>query len=512
METTTISGRPNATLPLTGSERLVMDQGTQTVDASAADVAALAPPTNLGYTPETRTLTSSTGDGVPLPLAAPSADGLMPAASQARIEQLGADDSPTFAGLTITGTAAVVIPHIHGAIAGPSYIHIKNTGSTTLPKGTPVYTTGAVGDTETLEVQKADSANPLKMPAVGLLDVDVAPNGFGHAIVVGELTGQNTSGYGINAPLYVAAGGGTTAVRPTTGIIQQVAIVGRSNATTGSLTATIGPQLDPNWDAAYSERLRWDGGATGLNAATARTSLGLGTAATTDSTAYDAAGAATAAVAGHAAALDPHPQYLTSAEGNAAYAATNDARFHDAVTLDASVADLLSLAGQLLSADSPGSDKLWFWDHSAGKATHLTTDSALLIDGTTLRALSTVVIPLTAEAANLTQATLLTIPYWPEARVLTALPLWMLNTAATGSAAQFDIRVGGTSIFATLPTIDATEASTATAATAAVFSTAFISGGQQIAQGASVTFHCTQIGATVAGAGLKVALPSRRAS
>lgn len=30
-----------------------------------------------------------------------------------------------------------------------------------------------------------------------------------------------------------------------------------------------------NWDTAYSERLRWDGGSTGLNAATARTSLGL---------------------------------------------------------------------------------------------------------------------------------------------------------------------------------------------------------------------------------------------
>jgi hypothetical protein len=96
--------------------------------------------------------------------------------------------------------------------------------------------------------------------------------------------------------------------------------------------------------------------------------------------------------------------------------------------------------------------------------------------------------------------------------VLTALPIFMVNTAPTGSVAQFDIRIGGTSIFATLPTIDATEISTATAATPAVFSAAFIAGGQTIAAGSSVSFHCTQIGATVAGAGLKVALPSRRAS
>lgn len=35
-----------------------------------------------------------------------------------------------------------------------------------------------------------------------------------------------------------------------------------------------------NWDTAYADRLKWDGGSSGLNAATGRTSLGLGTAAT----------------------------------------------------------------------------------------------------------------------------------------------------------------------------------------------------------------------------------------
>lgn len=35
-----------------------------------------------------------------------------------------------------------------------------------------------------------------------------------------------------------------------------------------------------NWDTAYSERLYWNGGATGLNAATGRASLGLGGSAT----------------------------------------------------------------------------------------------------------------------------------------------------------------------------------------------------------------------------------------
>jgi hypothetical protein len=184
----------------------------------------------------------------------------------------------------------------------------------------PVYTVGTVGDTTTLEVQKADSSNPLKMPAVGLLDADLAPNDPGHAIVVGELTGASTAGYGVNAPLYVAAGGGVTATRPTTGIIQQVAIVGRSHATTGSLTATIGPQLNPLWDTAYSERLQWNGGSTGLDPVAGRASLLLGSAAQASTGDFASATAPAAAVAMHEAESDPHPQYLTSAEGNAAYA------------------------------------------------------------------------------------------------------------------------------------------------------------------------------------------------
>ena len=71
--------------------------------------------------------------------------------------------------------------------------------------------------------------------------------------------------------------------------------------------------------------------------------------------------------------------------------------------------------------------------------------------------------------------------------------------------------MGGTSIFSTLPTI-AAGGTNSTTTTAAVFSAAFVSGGQTIALGSSVTFHVTQIGSTVAGAGLKVVIPTRRAS
>lgn len=44
-----------------------------------------------------------------------------------------------------------------------------------------------------------------------------------------------------------------------------------------------------NWDSAYADRMKWDGGATGLVASTGRTSLGLGTAAIANSVDFAAA-------------------------------------------------------------------------------------------------------------------------------------------------------------------------------------------------------------------------------
>lgn len=55
-------------------------------------------------------------------------------------------------------------------------------------------------------------------------------------------------------------------------------------------TAWLATVTPANWDTAYSERLEWDGGSTNLVAATGRTSLGLGTAATHAATDFQAAG------------------------------------------------------------------------------------------------------------------------------------------------------------------------------------------------------------------------------
>lgn len=61
----------------------------------------------------------------------------------------------------------------------------------------------------------------------------------------------------------------------------------------GSIKASGGDS--GQWNTAYTDRNKWDGGSTGLNAATGRTSLGLGTAATSASTDFATAAQGTTA-------------------------------------------------------------------------------------------------------------------------------------------------------------------------------------------------------------------------
>lgn len=99
-------------------------------------------------------------------------------------------------------------------------------------------------------------------------------------------------------------------------------------------------------------------------------------------------GPAGVATATAPATYDPATQTVGVSVGTTAgtAAAGNDARFHDAVTLGASVADVLDLTGQVLSADDPGADRLLFWDDSEGKLAHATPGSGIVFDGATLRA------------------------------------------------------------------------------------------------------------------------------
>ena len=268
MPDVTITGLPNATTPLTGTERVPMDQAGATKDATTADIADLAiaaspagarewsaatitqaeaeagtETTRRAFTAQ-RVRQAITGWWTGVSTEAGRAIvGAASAAAQRTLLDLGIEQSPVFTGLTITGTDPVVIPHIHGSIAGNFYIHVRNTSGGTLPAGTAVYVTGSVGDTDRLQVAACDPTDPLKMPAVAVLEAPLANNGDGDAIILGELRPTNTSGLTLGAPLYVGAGGALTATVPTTGIVQSVATVARVNVATGTLVIHIGDKL-----------------------------------------------------------------------------------------------------------------------------------------------------------------------------------------------------------------------------------------------------------------------------
>ena len=182
--------------------------------------------TNLTYDAATRLLSSSTGADVTLPLVSTTAAGLMPHT-------------------WLTGAEAAILPHIHGALAGVVYEHVRAGAS--LSALTPYRITGAVGDTDRVVIAAADAGSSATMPASGLLIEALANNADGHGAVAGVVTGVNTAAYQPGTVLYVAAGGGLTATPPAANV-QAIAVVGRQHANTGTLSMLQGPSLG---NAAY---------------------------------------------------------------------------------------------------------------------------------------------------------------------------------------------------------------------------------------------------------------------
>lgn len=122
-------------------------------------------------------------------------------------------------------------------------IYAKNTHTTSIVKGTPVYITGTVGATDTVTIAPADASNSAKMPAVGILDATLAVNDFGYIITGGFMDNITTSPIDGTTPssndtVYVKAGGGLTMTKPTgsSNLIQNIAKVGKvSGGNAGSL-------------------------------------------------------------------------------------------------------------------------------------------------------------------------------------------------------------------------------------------------------------------------------------
>lgn len=125
----------------------------------------------------------------------------------------------------------------------PVLVPCKNTTASTIAKGAPVYVTGTVGATPTVEIAPADADNAATMPSIGLLDSQLVANATGYVVVVGTISGVDTSTYSINQALYVSTTAGQlTSTKPTgtTELIQNIGRVTRVNANNGEILV-LGP-------------------------------------------------------------------------------------------------------------------------------------------------------------------------------------------------------------------------------------------------------------------------------
>lgn len=116
----------------------------------------------------------------------------------------------------------------------------KNISGGPLTKGTPVYSTSSVAFTP--EVLAADASDSAKMPAIGLLDEDLADDEEGAIIYLGFIQNiaLDPATYSVGDHLFVASGGGYTKTRPSGAgaIVQFLGTVTRAHATNGGAQIT----------------------------------------------------------------------------------------------------------------------------------------------------------------------------------------------------------------------------------------------------------------------------------
>jgi hypothetical protein len=131
--------------------------------------------------------------------------------------------------------------------------------------------------------------------ANNIADVNTVANEIGGVGILADISGLSYVGNAnkilavnatANGVVFSSAGSGSvTSVDMTVPTGLQVANNPITTSGTLAITFASGYSIpttssQTNWDTAYTDRLKWDGGATGLNASTGRTSLGLGSLAT----------------------------------------------------------------------------------------------------------------------------------------------------------------------------------------------------------------------------------------
>ena len=144
-------------------------------------------------------------------------------------------------------------------------------------------------------------------------------------------------------------------------------------------------------------------------------------------------------------------------------------------------------------------------DGAANSVLTATGANALQFTSPDLLITQVMVVAVTEENTNIQTGTSQVTVRAPFAAMITAVR-GSLSTASSSGAVEFDINIGGGSIFSTRPTIDANEKTTTTAATAAVFA----NNPTPMSDDAEITFDIDSAG--TGARGLKVAIYYVRSS
>ena len=114
---------------------------------------------------------------------------------------------------------------------------VVNKEGVALDKGTPVYATSTGSQGQTIEVGAADASDSAKMPAIGVLNEDLAIDAEGEMLIVGYIQGIDTEtpNFSVGDVIWVAAGGGFTNTKPTgeSNLLQNLGKVSKVHLTNG---------------------------------------------------------------------------------------------------------------------------------------------------------------------------------------------------------------------------------------------------------------------------------------
>jgi hypothetical protein len=125
-------------------------------------------------------------------------------------------------GDTIAGDATQVVEIARKGSAG------------TITLGQAVYVSGYNNGQDVIEIELADADAAATMPAVGLAADSITNSTSGDVILLGPVTGLNTSGFSVGDSIYISGtAGALTNTRPTTGLVQRIGTCLRSHASQG---------------------------------------------------------------------------------------------------------------------------------------------------------------------------------------------------------------------------------------------------------------------------------------